>query len=154
MRLILQPSTLCIWLGAILRMRLPPPNVVIHGFLRKDKAEEKTKLDMLRTIADFFILPTRAECSAIAFCEASAYGIPIITYDTGGVGDYVIQGYNGFRLPLEKDGTAFAEKILECSRNPELLKKLKVNARKMYEECLNWDTSCENIKKYIDRMIE
>lgn len=45
---------------------------------------------------NFLLLPTIAECAGIVFAEASGYGIPSITYDTGGVGTYVIDGINGF----------------------------------------------------------
>lgn len=31
------------------------------------------------------LLPTRAECAGIVFNEASAYGVPILLTDTGGV---------------------------------------------------------------------
>ena len=32
---------------------------------------------------------------------------PVITYDTGGVGNYVINGLNGYRLPLSSDAKDF-----------------------------------------------
>ena len=83
-------------------------------------AEEKSKV-------------VRAECSALVFCEASAYSLPIITYDTGGVGDYVINGKNGYRLPLEASGKDFANKIIDILHDEAELEKMQKCARTMYE---------------------
>lgn len=59
--------------------------------------------------SNVFLLPTRAECSAIVYCEASAFGLPIFTTDTRGVGDYVENGVNGFRLGLHASGEDCAD---------------------------------------------
>ena len=52
--------------------------------------------------SDILLLPTQAECAGIVFVEASAYSMPIFTHDTGGISNYVINGINGYRLPLKK----------------------------------------------------
>lgn len=70
------------------------------GFLNKNNPEQYHRYVQLWREATLFLLPTQAECSAIVYCEASAYGVPIFTYDTGGTGDYVIDGVNGYKLPL------------------------------------------------------
>lgn len=67
-------------------------NIKFYGFLNRNIPEQAQKMISLREQADIFILPTRAECAGIVFCESSAYGIPSITFDTGGIGDYVLNG--------------------------------------------------------------
>ena len=95
--------------------------------------------------ASLFILPTRAECSAIVFSEASMYGLPIFTTDTGGISSYVKNDTNGYRLSLKCNGLDFSNKIVENINN---LQKLSANSRKFYEENLSsniWKTEFINV---------
>lgn len=56
--------------------------VKYHGFLNKNKNSDNSKIiEMMREI-DILLLPTLAECSAIAFSEASGFGIPIFSHIT------------------------------------------------------------------------
>jgi len=92
---------------------------------------------MYRT-SDIFILPSRAECSAIVLAEAAAFGLPVLTCDTGGLADYVSNGANGFRLPVEDDGTLFAEKAKAILADYESFAR---SAYADYEKRMNWDSS-------------
>jgi glycosyltransferase involved in cell wall biosynthesis len=107
------------------------------GFLRKNNPQEYDRFISIVRNSNLLLLPTRAECSAIAFCEASAYGIPVFTYDTGGIPNYVINGVNGYRLPLSASGADFATKIRSVIDNGEL-PVLSEGCRKIYHERLNW----------------
>ncbi len=107
------------------------------GFLRKNNPEEYKQFISIIRHADLLLLPTRAECAGIVFCEASVYGIPVFTYDTGGIPNYVINGVNGYRLPLSASGADFATKIRSVIDNGEL-PVLSEGCRKIYHERLNW----------------
>lgn len=128
--------------------------IKFYGFLNRNVKEERELLDYLRETADFFILPTRAECVGIVFCEACAYGIPSITFDTGGVGDYVKNNINGYRLPIDSTAEDFAKKIIEYVHNPKLVEDMKKNARKMYENELNWNVTGSNLRKIVNQLTE
>ena len=110
----------------------------IYGFLNRNIPEQQELLISLREKADIFILPTQAECAGIVFCESSAYGIPSITYDTGGIGDYVINGENGYRLPIGASGKEFARVIMDLVNSPGKLNEMRKNAKEMYSKELNW----------------
>lgn len=108
------------------------------GFLNKN---EKSQYDVLkRTMenTDLFLLPTKAECSGVVFSEAESVGIPVLTYDTGGVGSYVIDGKTGYRLTEGASAKDFADKI-EYILNENLLEDLSVQAKKYAKANLNWD---------------
>jgi glycosyltransferase involved in cell wall biosynthesis len=87
---------------------------------------------------DFFILPTRAECSAIVFSEASAFGLPIISTRTGGVPDYVQDGVNGYCLPPGSGGSEYADLIHNIFHQEKKLSILRSTTREWYERELNW----------------
>jgi len=115
------------------------------GFLNKNIPEEYERLKSIINNNDILLLPTRAEGAGIVFCEASGYGLPIFTTDTGGIPNYVINGENGYRLPLSANGHDFAEKIKECMDSNEL-SKLSEGGLELYKERLNWNVWTEKFK--------
>ena len=65
--------------------------------------------------------------------EACAFGKAIITTDSIGCRDTVIDGFNGFLVPT-KSSEAVYEKMLTFIRNPALIKSMGINSRKLAEE--------------------
>lgn len=122
------------------------------GFLNKNKESEYQQLREIISKSDTLLLPTRAECSAIAFSEASAYGLPIFTYDTGGIANYVVYGKNGYRLSLSATGNDFALKIKECIENNEL-PSLRKGCQDIYNSNLNWTVWTEKVQNIINNCL-
>lgn len=83
------------------------------------------------------LLPRHAECSATVFNEASAFGLPSFTYDTGGLGNYVIDGENGFRLDIHSSAEDFARIIERIIKN-DGFEKLHEGALRLYKEKNSW----------------
>ena len=119
------------------------------GFLNKNNASEYNSYVKIIKNCHLLLLPTRAECAGIVFCEASAYGLPIFTYDTGGIGDYVINGVNGLRLAMDANYKNFAEQIYLAIENKQMA-ELHQNALKMYREQLNWNVWSQRFKSIMD----
>lgn len=117
---------------------LTAPGLTIIPFLRKSIAAEAARLEALYRTADFFILPTRADCFGIVFCEAAAYGLPSLAPATGGVPSAVAPGENGILLPEGARGDAYAAAIAALWANPAAYAALRAKARARYERVLNW----------------
>lgn len=114
------------------------PNLRVIPFLDKNKVEDyKEFTDLLRE-HDFLLLPTRADCTPIVFCEASAYGMPIITTNTGGIEGVITNGKNGYMLPFDAGGDAYADCIADLYADLNKYTVLSASAREMYESELNW----------------
>lgn len=128
------------------------PWVYNHGFLNKNIKEEYRMLIDIMSQQDIFLFPSRAECSSIALCEASAFGLPCFVYDTGGTANYVQNGYNGYMLPLPASGKEFANRIVESIEKKEL-PTLSQNARLKYETTLNWKTWREKVYDSLNQVI-
>lgn len=123
---------------------LPPvpvndKNITVIRFINKNNKDESARLYNILLKTDFLLLPTRAECAGVVFCEAGAFGIPAVTSNTGGISTYVNNGVNGFTLPLAAGADAYAGKILELFSDEDAYRKLCVSSRKNYETTLNWD---------------
>ena len=127
------------------------PYVENHGFLNKNIDGDYSKLMSLYDQTDCFLLPTLAECTGVSFCEASAYGLPCFTHDTGGVGDYVLEGESGHLLPLGSSGEDFGKAIKRSLEDGEM-RKLSIGASRVAKERLNWDAWADSMEEVIEKV--
>ncbi len=86
--------------------------------------------------AHFLVMPSM-ESYGFAFCEASAYGLPSLCYQVGGVP--VRDGVNGHALPHGAKADDFAKVITGYLDTPERYATLRETTRTEYEDRLNWD---------------
>jgi hypothetical protein len=119
--------------------RYQHPDFTAIPYLNMGVAADLTRLQELFQTADFFILPSRAECAAIAFADANSFGVPVITTDVGGISSFVVPGQTGIMLPLTATGSDFANAIAHIYGDPTAYAHMRAAARKRYEEVLNWD---------------
>lgn len=127
--------------------------IVNVGFLNKNiKVQYEEYISTIRK-CNIFLLPTKAECAGIVFSEASAFGLPIFTYNTGGIGDYVLDGINGYKLSLNSLPIDFANIIERVIKTKEI-EKLYIGCLKMYNERLSWKNWSESFKKIISETLE
>lgn len=120
-------------------------------YLNMGVPAEQARLHELFSTADFFLMPSRAECAAIAFCDANAFGLPVLTTDVGGISSFVQQGVNGYMLPLSATGEDFAHHIQQVLNNADLYQSLRQQSRTQYEEVLNWDVWVMGLRYALER---
>lgn len=123
---------------------LPPvpvtnKDISVIPYINRNKKKEAGQLQWIIRNSDFLLVPTRAECAGIVFCEASAYGVPSITTDTGGVTTNVTNGVNGYALPFTATAGDYADKIEQLFLDKERYQALSLSSRKKFEEELNWE---------------
>ncbi|HLG93255.1 MAG TPA: glycosyltransferase family 4 protein [candidate division Zixibacteria bacterium] len=130
-----------------------PPRSVYHKaltvipFLDKNDPAQNERLSRLFLESDFLLLPTRCECYGVAFCEAAAFALPVITTDTGGVSGVVREGENGHLLPNEAGGAEYARLVAEIYRDEARYCELVRQGRKAFEERLSWDVWAQTLKR-------
>ncbi len=122
--------------------------LTIIPHIDKNKPGGLERIEGLYRNADIFLLPTQAECSAVAFCEAAAYGLPVITTDTGGTSTIVADDVTGALLPLESGPEQFAAKIDALWHDPNL-GSMRAKARQRYDEMLNWNSWVSKTREVI-----
>jgi glycosyltransferase involved in cell wall biosynthesis len=113
--------------------------VTIIPYLDKSDREQRNRLDRLYRDADFFLLPTRADCYGIVFCEAAAYGVPSIAPATGGVPWVVREGETGVLLSTDATKKDYATAISDLIADPGRLAQLRQSSRHAFERRLNWE---------------
>ncbi|MBQ4585927.1 MAG: glycosyltransferase family 4 protein [Clostridia bacterium] len=80
-----------------------------------------------------YVLPSYREGFSVSIMEAQSVGRPIITCDTNGTRDSVVEGYNGFLVPV-KNAQALADKMIYFLENPDKVEEMGNNARKYADE--------------------
>lgn len=122
------------------------------GFLDKNKPEEYDKYIQLYKMTHLLLLPTKAECSAIVYSEAAAFGLPCYTYATGGTINYVISDYNGFAFPLGSTPQVFADRIFNDIKEGRM-KEYHDNALSLHKNKLSWEAWAARFKSIIDNNV-
>lgn len=98
--------------------------------------------------ASVHVLPSYKEGLGLVNAEAGAVGRPIITGNTNGTRDTVVDGYNGFLVPI-KNAQAIAEKMIYFLENPDKIEEMGRNARQLAVERFDH----RNINEKICRVI-
>lgn len=137
---------------------LPPaafqhPAMEVIPFLNKNIPEDQAQFVYLLSTVNFLLLPTRADCNLLVACESNAYGVPAITTDTGGVGDVVKDGINGYCLSYEAAGSEYGKLIAEIYGDKDRYHALIMSSRKRYEDVLNWDKWADLFREIYPRVI-
>ncbi|MBW1619338.1 glycosyltransferase family 4 protein [Empedobacter falsenii] len=127
--------------------------ITIIPFLNKNSTEEFEQLQNHLFNSDFLFVPSKAECFGIVFCEAFGYGIPVISTNTGGIGTIVTDSYNGLLLAKNASAADYANAIEHLLNHPELISKMSNNARKKYEQELNWEKWGKDFERIIKKFI-
>lgn len=90
--------------------------------------------DLLKSIAysaaDLFVFPTRADNLPLVLQESMACGIPMVSFDIGGVSDLVRPGITG-ELANPENVRDFAQKIIELLEDNGEREKLSQNCREI-----------------------
>lgn len=135
----------------------PPKSITQDGltiipYLDKNDREQRNRLDQLYRDADFFLLPTRADCYGIVFCEAAAHGVPSIAPATGGVPCAIRDGETGILLPPNATKVHYATIIAESFANPDRLARLRRSSRDAFEARLNWQAWARRVSDLIQTL--
>lgn len=127
-------------------------DIIVYPFLDKNLKEDSEKLFSIYYDTHFLIVPSRAECYGLVFCEASAFGVPSLATDTGGIPSIIRSDLNGYLFPLSADGEIYANKVKEVWLNQDKYAQLRTSTRKEFEERLNWDNWTIKVNKIISEI--
>ncbi|MCO5119222.1 MAG: glycosyltransferase family 4 protein [Burkholderiaceae bacterium] len=90
----------------------------------------------LLAMADIVVLPSRAEGAPRSLIEAAACGIPLVATDVPGCREVVLDGQNGFLVPLHDIGALVAA-VLRLAGDDELRRRMGESGRRLVLESLD-----------------
>jgi glycosyltransferase involved in cell wall biosynthesis len=128
-------------LGTAPPAEVPRPDwLTVLGYVSKSTAAGREAIaDELRR-AHLLVLPTRAEAYGIAFCEASAFGLPSVAPRTGGIPSIIRDGRNGRLVEPDADAELYADVVEDVIRG-DAWEALCRSSRAEYDARLNWDAA-------------
>ena len=101
---------------------------------------------------DVFLLPTRQDYMPQVLGEALATGLPCLASDVGGIRDIVRDGENGFLMPPNAPGSAWATRLRNLAANPAEILRLSAGARRFAEAKLGMDRFEGLLRQTIDTL--
>ncbi len=122
------------------------------GYLNKAIREENERLQNLFLTSDFYFQPSRQECQGIAYTEASAFGLPVIATDTGGVSGAVTE-HNGRLLSVDATAKDYTAVVKEYYKKPDKYIKLAEDTFEFYCEYLNWNSVGKRLTQVLEDVL-
>lgn len=105
----------------------------VESFVNFIGKKNQDELPYYYAAANMVVVPSKYESFGIVALEAMACGTPVIASDVGGLACLVKNEETGFTIP-DGDISALADKIALLINNPELRKKIGVQAAKYAKE--------------------
>lgn len=128
------------------------PYITVYSFLDKNLVKEYNAFLQLMYESHLLFLPTKADCTPIVFCEAAAFGLPVLSRDTGGVSSIIKTGINGVLLPENAKVKDYYNTLVNLIENPNHLISMSEKARHFYEIKFNWTVWGDKIEEIIIKM--
>lgn len=125
-----------------------------HGRLDKSNAQDKRTLIRLFKESHFFLLPSKNECLAVVFAEASNFALPSITRNTGGITSMVSHGRNGYVLDYDASANEYVTLIANTFKNRNAYAALCQSSYEVYNEKLNWEKIAVNFDRHISKLLK
>lgn len=117
----------------------------VLGTLKKDTPADHQRLNGILSSAHFLVVPSIAECYGMVYAEASAYGVPSVACDVGGVSSVVTPGRNGLLFPADVAAETMAQRIADVWSNDAMYRALAHSSRKEFDNKLNWSTAISSL---------
>ncbi len=119
-----------------------------YTFLNKNLESDLIILTNIYKESNLLFVPTRADCSPIIFCEANAFGLPVLSSNTGGVTEIIEDGINGFCLEYKATPRDYANTIISMMKDKEGYEKLCKTSKEKYDKELNWNSWVYAVKNF------
>jgi glycosyltransferase involved in cell wall biosynthesis len=86
------------------------------------------------------VLPTRFDAFPTVIAESASYGLPTISYRTGGLPSNVLHGRTGILIDEGLRAEAFADAVIELMSSTERYNDMANAALRFSRDELNWDS--------------
>ncbi|MCE3228427.1 MAG: glycosyltransferase [Bacteroidetes bacterium] len=136
-------------LGCVPPMDIKDEYVRVIPFIDKNDSDGQKKLSEIYREHHLLILPTRFDCTPIVINEASAFGMPCLIADTGGVRGHLENNVNGFLIDYNDKGVGYAMRIEELIKSPAAYVELRKTTRHKYVTELNWEHWTKEFQKLL-----
>ncbi len=100
-------------------------------------------LPLIYNCAEIFVFPSVQEGQGIALLEAQAASKPVITFNTGGVRETILNQETG--LLVEPNNKELANAIMKLLKNNEMRNKMGKKGREFVSKNFSWEKSAKKL---------
>jgi glycosyltransferase involved in cell wall biosynthesis len=126
-------------------------NIRVHGYLSPSRPEDRLRMVNAFTQADFFLVPSRAECFGLVFAEAQSYGLPCISLNSHGIPGVVEDKETGLLFCSLAQAGQIADAIIRLIKDRPAYLEMAIAARVRFTNDLNWTTFGSRLHTLIAR---
>ena len=130
-----------------------PTYVKALGLISKSTKEGKQQIDRLIAESHFLILPSKADCTPIVFCEANSFGVPCISTNIGGIPTIIKDDLNGKLFSKDAEIAEFCKYISNIFSNYSQYQCLALSSFNEYQTRLNWSVAGKTVKGLLSELI-
>lgn len=123
--------------------------VHLYGYLSPDNPEDCLVMAKAFSQADFFLVPSYAECFGLVFAEAQSYGLPCVSLNSQGVPGVVDNGKTGLLFNSNVTAKSIATEIIQLTQNRAAYLDMAVAARTKFRDELNWNVFGDRLFKML-----
>lgn len=123
------------------------------GFVAKS-TDEPSPIVRLVSESHFLILPSRADFSPHAICEANALGVPSLTTDVGGIPTLVKDEVNGRMFDVQASPDEYCRYVRMLLGDYDRYRQLAESSFREYQARLNWNASCRTVKNLLESVVK
>ena len=130
-----------------------PDFVKSLGFISKASKEGLQTIERLLSESHFLILPSRADCTPIVFCEANSFGVPYIGTNVGGIPTIIKDDLNGKTFSKDASIANYCNYISNLFSDYSQYKNLALSSFNEYQSRLNWSVAGQTVKKLMMELV-
>ena len=117
-------------------------NRIRKNFIFLGDIKDET-LPLIYNCAEVFVFPSVQEGQGIALLEAQAVSKPVITFNTGGVRETILNQKTG--LLVEPNSKELANAIIKLLKNEEMRNKMGKKGREFVSKNFSWEKSAKKL---------
>ena len=123
-----------------------PSNIELRGMVQHDEVSE------LLLSADIMLFPSLGDGFPLSIMEGFASGLPVVCTENTGAADCVVEGENGFVVPVQ-DADALRDRIEWFLANKAEIPRMAKAARDGVAS-YTWDAYYENAANAVEKLVE
>jgi glycosyltransferase involved in cell wall biosynthesis len=129
------------------------PFIKTLGIINKSTETGRSLLNRLILESHFLILPSKAECYGLVFCEANSFGVPCLATNVGGIPTIIRDGHNGRTFDKDADIKDYCQYVFHLFTNYSKYEELALSSFNEYQSRLNWSVAGHTARDLLETVI-
>jgi glycosyltransferase involved in cell wall biosynthesis len=128
-------------------------SVAVLGFISKQDAAGRARLDAALAEASLHVLLSAHECFGLVLCEACAHGLPSLTTTAEGIPTIIRDGDNGLADPVGTPPQRLAERVRALLADREAYAGMCRRALASYRREFNWQVAGRRVVELLRGLV-